>query len=191
VLRIVTTTRKKKTTQTEKKTPISHTTTKGSAKKKIKSPPPKTTGPVFYDPRRPYKYWAGINSKYKSYKEAIQALAKNYKSTPQWVQSHMGDSNDLAQIHRNLANPQSNQSVPVAQPAAIKTAEIVFYNPRRPFPYWTSKNSKHKSYKEAIQSLAKKYERSAAWVKANMGATNDLSQIHQNLRDRKAADPAE
>lgn len=190
VLRIVTTTRKKKTTQTEKKTPLRHTTTKTSAEKKIKSPPPKTTGPVFYDPRRPYKYWADINSKHKSYKEAIQALAKNYKSTPQWVQSHMGDSNDLAQIHRNLANPQSNQSVPVAQPAAVKTAEIVFYNPRRPFPYLTGKNSKHKSYKEAIQSLAKKYERSAEWVKANMGTTNDLNQIHQNLRDRKAADPA-
>ena len=190
VLRIVSTIRKKKTPPADKKPQVGHTTPKASAEKKIKSPRSKSTGPVFYDPRRPAQYWAGINSKHKSYKEAIQALAKNHKSTPQWVQTHMGDSNDLAQIHRNLANPQSNQSVPVAQPAAIKTAGIVFYNPRRPFPYWTGKNSKHKSYKNAIQSLAKKYERSPEWVKANMGATNDLKQIHQNLRDRKAADPA-
>ena len=189
VLRIVSTIREKKTPPADKKPQVGHTTPKASAEKKIKSPRSKSTGPVFYDPRRPAQYWTGINSKHKSYKEAIQALAKKYKSTPQWVQAHMGDSNDLAQIHTNLANPQSNQSVPVAQPAAIKTAEIFFYNPRRPFPYWTGKNSKHKSYKDAIQSLAKKYECSPEWVKANMGATNDLKQIHQNLRDRKAADP--
>ncbi len=78
----------------------------------------------------------------------------------------------------------------IAKSPLPKTTGPVFYNPRRPYIYWAGINSKHKSYKEAIQSLAKKFERSPEWVKANMGATNDLKQINQNLRDRKAADPA-
>jgi hypothetical protein len=190
VLRIVTTTRQKKAAQPKKNPKVSPTTTKSSITKKTKPTPSKMTGPVFYDPRRPYKYWADINSKHKSYKEAIQALAKKYKCTPEWIQTHMGDSNDLAQIHQNLANPQPEQKVTISRPVVVKASELLFYNPRRPFPYWTGKDSKHKSYKDAIMALAKEYERSPDWIKANMGSTNDLTEIHQNLRARTAADPA-
>jgi len=102
----------------------------------------------------------------------------------------MGDTNDLAQIHRNLAKPQSMQTAPKAIPQTNHTPEVVFYNPRRPYPYWTGKKSKHKSFKEAIQALAKEYDRSPEWVKLNMGVTNDLNEIHKNLKERLSAGPA-
>ena len=175
----------------EKIDPVTQTTAPDSITKKIKTAPKQPTGPVFYDPRRPYKYWADQNSKHKTYTAAVQALAKKYNSTPEWVQSHMGNTNDLAQIHRNLAKPQPKQISPETQPTASAIPEIVFYNPRRPYPYWTGKQAKHKSYKEAIQALAKKYDRSPEWIKMNMGATNDLNEIHKNLVERKATDPAE
>jgi hypothetical protein len=180
----------KQTTQPAKKPLATQSTAAGSITKKIKTGPNQAIGPAFYDPRRSYKYWAGQNSKHKTYTEAIQALAKKYHSTPQLVQAHMGDSNDLDQIHRNLAKPEPKQVSPKAQPTAGTAPEMLFYNPRRPYPYWTSKQSKHKSYKEAIQALAKQYDRAPDWIKLNMGATNDLNKIHQNLVERKAADSA-
>lgn len=178
-----------KTVQPDNKPPVAQTTAPGSVTEKIKTAPNQATGPVFYDPRRPYKYWADKDSKHKSYKEAIAALAKKYNCTPQWIQAHMGNTNDLAQIHRNLTKPQSEQTVTKALPGANQTPEVLFYNPRRPYPYWTGEKSKHKSYKEAIQALAKKYDRSPEWIKQNMGATNDLYEIYKNLEERKAADP--
>ncbi len=201
VLRVVTTTPPKETPKENKTAPAqkpvqpakmgpdAQTKAEGGITKKIKAASNQSTGPVFYDPRRPYKYWADENSKHKSYREAIQALAKQYKTTPEWVQAHMGETNDLAQIHRNLATPESKQTVTKAIPGANQTPEIVFYNPRRPYPYWTDKESKHKSYNDAITALAKKYDRSPEWIKLNMGATNDLDAIHKNLMERKAEEP--
>ena len=60
--------------------------------------------------------------------------------------------------------------------------EKVFYNPRRPFKYWTGRNSKHKSYNEAIKALAAEYGQSLLWIQENMGDSNDLNEIHRNLR---------
>lgn len=143
--------------------------------------PPRSEANAFYNPRRPYKYWTGKNSKHKSYKEAIQALAKKYKRSPEWIQAHMGNTNDLVQIHQNLANPALNQETVVVRPPPPKSYGIAFYNPRRPFPYWTGKALKHKSYNEAIKTLAVEYGQSPRWVQENMGNSNDLNEIHQNL----------
>ena len=144
----------------------------------------KPTGPSFYDPRRPYKYWTGKDSKHKSYQEAIQALAEKYQQSVQWIQANMGDTNDLEQIHQNLANNDLDPNRPAAERPVAKPGSIAFYNPRREFPYWTSKETKHKSYREAIQTLARKYEQSAEWIQANMGNSNDLNEIHQELTAR-------
>jgi hypothetical protein len=179
-----------KTVQPENKPPVTQTAVKGSVPEKIKTVPGQAAGPVFYDPRRPYKYWADKDSKHKGYKQAIAALAKKYNCTPEWIQAHMGDTNDLAQIHHNLSKPQPIQTVKKALPGADQAPEVLFYNPRRPYPYRTGEKSKHKSYKEAIQTLAKKYDRSPEWIKLNMGVTNDLNEIHKNLAERKAADPS-
>ena len=150
--------------------------------------PPKADGLTFYDPRRPYKYWTDKNTKHKSYKEAIQALANKYDRTPEWIQANMGDTNDLDQIHRNLAQPPLEKTAPKKEQPVKNQPEIAFYNPRRPYPYWTSTSTKHKSYKEAIQALAVKYNRSPEWIQQYMGNTNDLMEIHLNLRTRQSAE---
>jgi hypothetical protein len=63
---------------------------------------PKTEGPIFYDPRRALKYWISESSGYKTLKEALMALAQMYDRPPDWIEAHMGQSNDLNEIHRNL-----------------------------------------------------------------------------------------
>jgi hypothetical protein len=181
VLRIIKTNAVKQVAPPEKNHRVHQINRKDSSTKKIG--PPSTDEIVFYNPRRPYKYWTGKNSKHKSYKEAIQALAKQYERSPEWIQAHMGDTNDLVQIHQNLANPVLNQETGGDQLPPPKSPGIAFYNPRRPFPYWTGKDVKHKSYNEAIKTLAAEYGQSPQWIQENMGNSNDLNQIHQNLRN--------
>ncbi len=187
VLRILHTTSPKRAAHPEKKPRVIKKTEPAQGITQ-KVTPPEVEGPAFYDPRRPDKYWTDKNTKHKNYKAAIQALAKKYDRPPEWIQANMGDTNDLAEIHRNLAEPDLDPTNTTAKPSVKKHPEIVFYSPRRPFPYWTDASTKHKSYTEAMQALAKKYERSAEWIQQNMGQTNDLSQIHQNLRTRQSAE---
>jgi hypothetical protein len=59
-------------------------------------------GVAFYDPRRPEKYWTGKSSHYQTLKDAMNALARQYHVSAEWIGAHMGDTNDLAQIHRNI-----------------------------------------------------------------------------------------
>jgi hypothetical protein len=72
-----------------------------------------------------------------------------------------------------------------------KSEGLVFYDPRRPYIYWTDKTTKHKSFNEAINVLAQKYERTPEWIKQYMGQTNDLAEIHQNLQTRIMAETSE
>lgn len=146
---------------------------------------PEAGGFVFYNPRRHYKYLTDKDSKHRSYAEALQALAEKYDRSPEWIQAHMGATNDLEQIHRNLAESISNRQTVIAKPQAPKIPGIDFYNPRRLFPYWTAKDLKHKSYHEAIRALAEKYGKSTEWVQKNMGNSNDLNEIHEKLKDAK------
>jgi hypothetical protein len=185
VLRIEKTATPKRTNKTETNRPETQPKKKSTAKKETSPAGP--TGPVFYSPRRPYKYWTDKDSKHKSYQDAIEALAKKYRRSPEWIQANMGDTNDLQQIHRNLANPDVERDVPVLQPSSNKPAGIAFYNPRRNFPYWSDKNSKHKSYDEAINALAEKYKQSPQWIQTNMGTSNDINEIHENLEARSKA----
>ena len=180
VLRISKTHPQKQTTPAEKNSRQRQIITKNNDSNTID--PPIAKGNVFYNPRRQHNYWTSKNSKHKSYKKAIQALAKQYERSPEWIQSHMGDTNDLEQIHHNLANAVAKQQTVVNRPPAPKSAGIVFYNPRRPYPYWTGEASKHKTYKEAIQAFATEYGRSPRWVQENMGESNDLGEIHRNLK---------
>jgi hypothetical protein len=181
VLRVLKTRTKKPNTPTEKNERKRPVITENSSPQKDR--PPIADGMVFYNPRRPYTYWTGKNSKHKTYKKAIQALANQYKRSPEWIQAHMGDTNDLEQIHQNLSNQVLSRESVVDPPPAPISSGIVFYNPRRPFPYWTDKASKHKKYKDAIQALAVEYGQSPQWVQKNMGESNDLVEIHQNLKN--------
>ena len=164
----------------------------GSSKVSVSSKPTVSSAPAkqaeglqFYDPRREYKYWISKTGKYKTFQAAMTALGKIYNRPVDWVQSHMGDSNDLNQIHRNLStglieNPKATSTV---KPKETKVIE--FYNPRRTHKYWTSETARHSTFKEAMAALAEKYARSPEWVKNHMGEVNDLNTIHQNLKQRK------
>lgn len=190
VLRILKTTPAKHPADIEKK-PQGRQKPEAAPNVSPKISPAKKKGVAFYDPRRPYKYWSDKNSKHESYNEAIQALAKKYKRSPEWIKAHMGDSNDLDEIHRNLANPNLSPHISDVSPSDGKAAGTVFYNPRRSYPYWIDASEKYKSYQEAIQALAQKYDRSPEWIQKNMGKTNDLAEIHRNLKTRQAAESPE
>jgi hypothetical protein len=154
-----------------------------SATKKVsvQTTPIKPGALKFYDPRRSLKYKTDAKTGHTTYQEAIAALAKQYERTSDWVKSHMGETNDLNQIHQNLAagkrpDPQTPAKATLKDPSALE-----FYNPRRTHKYWTSKSARHSTFQEAVAALAKQYERTSDWVKSHMGETNDLNQIHQNL----------
>jgi lipoate synthase len=139
----------------------------------------------FYNPRRPQKYWTSEDSKHHSFKEAVATLAKQYDRSPEWIQSHMGETNDLYEIHQNLSKGKLNATVAAPEQDDEKVPETLFYNPRRSKKYWTSTRSKHNSFKEAIDTMASEYERTPQWVQEYMGTTNNLSEIHQNLKNQK------
>jgi hypothetical protein len=145
----------------------------------------KTKGLEFYNPRRPQKYWTSATSKHHFFKEAVATLAKQYDRSPEWIQNHMGETNDLYEIHQNLSRGESNAPTAAPEDDEEKVPDTLFYNPRRPLKYWTSTSSKHNTFKEAIAAMAKEYERTPQWIQQYMGTTNNLSEIHQNLANRK------
>ncbi len=123
VLRIFKTKTVKQAAPPEENRRVHQITTKESGTKKIS--PSRADGIAFYNPRRPYKYWTGKNSKHKSYKEAIQALAEQYERSPEWIQAHMGDTNDLEQIHQNLSAIRFlDQETAVSRPPVPKSPAL-------------------------------------------------------------------
>ena len=145
----------------------------------------KTKGLQFYNPRRPQKYWTSTATKHHSFEEAIATLAKQYDRSPEWIQRHMGETNDLYEIHQNLSGDKLNAPEEVKEDKQETVPETLFYNPRRPQKYWTSASSKHNTFQEAIAAMAKQYERTSQWVQQYMGTSNNLSKIHQNLAKQK------
>jgi len=185
---------KKRTQPPPPKPAVNATVSKVSATPKPASPSASATksdGLRFYDPRRTNKYWISKTGKYKTFKAAVAALAKQYDRSADWVQSHMGETNDLEEIHQNLgAGLTKKQQTPLK--AASKNIKVVeFYNPRRTHKYWTSETARHNTFSAAMAALAKEYERSPEWVKSHMGEINDLNVIRQNLADRKQQEGAQ
>ena len=149
----------------------------------------KTTGLEFYNPRRSHKYWTSKNSKHNTFKEAIAALASQYDRSPEWIQEHMGTSNDLNEIHQSLTDQKQNKPPKIQDDNIAKTPdEIDFYDPRRAHKYWTSATAKHNTFQEAIAALAEEYGRSADWIQQHIGNTNNLNEIRQNLTNKKSAE---
>jgi hypothetical protein len=60
-------------------------------------------GVAFYDPRRAEKYWVSDTSRHTTFSAAVAVMAAMYGRSPEWIRANIGDSNDLATIHRNLA----------------------------------------------------------------------------------------
>ena len=161
-----------------------------------KSPPPSvppsdrsdTKGIEFYNPRRPQKYWASASSKHQTLDAAIGALAKKYGRSPEWVMQQMGETNELDEIHRNLSRSKLTAPAETKAEPLKPISETLFYNPRRPNKYWTSPTAKHKTFKQAIAALADEYERPQEWVQQYMGESNNLDEIHQNLKKQKLSE---
>lgn len=59
-------------------------------------------GTPFYDPRRPEKFWIDDQTHHGSLQEALKSMANLYGVTPEWIENHMGKTNDLLQIHQNI-----------------------------------------------------------------------------------------
>ena len=190
VLRILSTTPSTQPPRSQKKLQV-QTKTKPPRNVTQKQNQSKFEGLVFYDPRRPYIYWTDKTTKHKKFNEAIQALAEKYDRPTEWIKANLGDTNDLNEIHRNLAESNSSQAKTAIKPDDKKKPKLDFYSPRRPFPYWTGVSTKHKKFNEAINFLARKYERTPEWIQQYMGQTNDLAEIHQNLQTRLMAETSE
>ena len=71
-----------------------------------------TAGILFYDPRRTYKYGVAADSKHRTLDEAISSLASQYSRSPEWVIDHLGETNNLTEIHQNLQIGVSTETSP-------------------------------------------------------------------------------
>ena len=141
-------------------------------------------GIEFYNPRRSLKYQTGPDRYHRTLEQALAALAETVQRSPEWVAEHIGNTNDLGQILRNLSRKKPLPAVE-EQEAASDTG-IPFYDPRRPQKYWTGRNSRHRTLEEAVDALATEYERTPDWIRAHLGDSNDLGEIHRNLAESKA-----
>ena len=151
----------------------------------------KSDGLLFYNPRRKHKYWISSTSHHNTLEVAIAALAEKYGRSPEWVKVNMGNTNSLYKIHKNLGKniPTGKQSFDNSS-ILSDISNTLFYNPRRTHKYWASSKSRHNTLESAIAALAEKYDRNPEWVKANMGNTNNLYKIHQNLTNSKLNSPS-
>jgi len=143
-----------------------------------------SSGVLFYDPRRPKKYWSSPTTHHDSYRDAIAALAAEFDRPEQWIEENMGDTNDLEEVRDNLsARKQQISSAPAGPGHDAEGGGIEFYNPRRPQKYWTAQDARYNTFSEAIEALAREFGKSAAWVETHMGDSNDVDLIRHALRD--------
>ena len=158
--------------------------------KAVSSPsPPPSSGILFYDPRRDKKYWSSPTVQHDSYQEALSALASEFERPVQWIEENMGDSNDLDDIRGILAGRKQAASPAPTGPAGHAAAGGVdFYNPRRPQKYWTAPDARHNTYEEAIEALAREFDKPSAWVERHLGDANDINLIRQALRNAQLAE---
>ena len=143
-------------------------------------------GIQFYNARRAFKYQTGPESRFHTFKEAVDDLAAKFDKDPYWIGQNLGNTNDLGQIYVNLH--QTEEKTETKSDTAANTAGIFFYDPRRPYKYWVTADSKHHTLEEAVNELAKQYARSPEWVIDHLGETNDLTEIHHNLEEGLSAE---
>lgn len=144
------------------------------------------TGIEFYSARRDLKYQTRPDARFRTFKDAVDDLAAKFDKDPYWVGQNLGNTNDLGQIYINLS--RSAEEDETVDETEAETAGILFYDPRRAFKYWVTTDSKHHTLEEAVNTLAKQYERTPDWIIDHLGETNDLAEIHRNLVKGKSAE---
>jgi hypothetical protein len=145
-------------------------------------------GVLFYDPRRPHKYWSSETRHHDTFREAISALAQEFNRSPQWVEQNMGASNELNEVRQNLAARLSGPAIGASAAEPPQGAGNEFYNPRRPQKYMTGVHARHSSFQEALEALAREFNRPVDWVERHMGDSNDVDAIRQNLKNAQDAE---
>jgi hypothetical protein len=155
----------------------------------VSSPAPKRPGGIlFYDPRRPQKYWSSETRHHDTFRDATSALAEEFNRPPHWVEENMGESNELNDVREKLAARLSGTVTGSSASDPPHSGGSEFYNPRRPQKYMTGSDARHNSFKEAIEALARDFNKPADWVERHMGESNDVDQIRQNLKDAQQAE---
>lgn len=168
-----------------KKTPASDQSAvlvEGSFQKEYQKIIQKSRGKSFYDPRRKRRYWASPMSQHKDLQGALNALAGIYGRKPEWVEAHMGDENDLEGIHRNLFKQLKAETTPSLNSIgqAGRAAEL-FFLAEEDRPYQVQPGRRYSTLDDAVSALSEMYGKPNAWIKKNMGGSNELNVIHQNL----------
>jgi hypothetical protein len=146
------------------------------------TPPADSSGIAFYDPRRPQKYWSSESRHHATFRDAISALAEEFNRPEAWIEENLGNSNELSEIRRTLASRLSQSAAANAAPDSAFTA-MEFYNPRRTEKYMTGPEAKHDSFLDAVDALAREFDKPADWVERHMGESNDVGEIRQNLKN--------
>lgn len=151
------------------------------------SPPGDPSGIAFYDPRRPQKYWTSESRHHATFRDAISALAEEFNRPEAWIEANLGDSNELSEVRRTLAARLSQSAAANAAPDSTFTA-MEFYNPRRAEKYMTGPEAKHDSFQDAVDALAREFDKPADWVERHMGESNDVGEIRHNLKNALEAE---
>jgi hypothetical protein len=145
-------------------------------------------GSVFYDPRRPRKYWSSETRHHETLREAISALAQEFDRPEAWIEENLGDSNDLGAVRERLASRLQEPVAAQDPPPSAQGAAVEFYNPRRVHKYMTGPDAAHATFQEALAALAQDFDKPVDWVERNMGTTNDVHQIRQNLKNAQTTE---
>jgi hypothetical protein len=72
--------------------------------------PPPAAAVEFYHPRRAHKYMTGPAAGHDSFQAAVDALGREFDRPDDWVERHMGETNDLDQIRLNLKNARDAEA---------------------------------------------------------------------------------
>jgi len=154
------------------------------------STPPKPQGIAFYDPRRPKKYWSSTTRQHDTFRDAISALAEEFNRPAAWIEGNLGDSNDLGEVRETLRSRLSESASTKMTSAPAPGGVIEFYNPRRAQKYMTAPDASHDSFHEALNALARDFDKPPDWVEQHMGESNDVDQIRQNLKAAQESEMA-
>lgn len=152
------------------------------------SPSAKGSGPPFYDPRRPKRYWSSPTRHHDTYEQALAALSAEFEKPVPWIEERLADTNDLSEIRERLKRDQASQPEKRSETAAGErrlppSAGVEFYNPRRPKRYWTSPEAQYDTLADALQALAREFGRTPEWVERHMGESNDTGLIRRALEE--------
>jgi len=96
------------------------------------------------------------------------------------------ESKPVSKAAAAVSPPQRVESSAASKPSS----GVLFYDPRRTKKYWSSQTGRYDSYRDAIAGLAAEFERPAQWIEENMGDTNDLEEIRDNLSAKKRPAPS-